>query len=138
MNPVQLTEPVEQAGGRHEVLRVPAMTRPFGDDDAASAVAQQGFSRCRDHGRVGVDHAVRKELHQVRLEQDALAANLHLQQLQPLADDLDQVGVVSIGRQDGHLRRRRVSKSRGIIFRCPPGQHAGQRRDGAGDQEIAA
>ena len=78
----QLTEPVEQAGGRHEVLDVPAMTGPFGDDDAASAVAQKGLSRGRDDGRVGVDDAIRKELHQVRLEQDALAANLHLQQLQ--------------------------------------------------------
>ena len=73
----------------------------------------------------------REELHEFRLQQDALAANLQLQQLQPWEMISTRSAWYLVRAKDSDLRRRRVRELRGSRSAVArPG--AGQRGTGAG------
>ncbi len=84
---------------------------PFRHDHAGRAGAQQRLRGAGDQRRMRVDDALGRVLDHVRLEQDALAAHVHLQQRQAATDDVGEVEVVARGRQQRDGRRRRDARS---------------------------
>ena len=52
------------------MLGVAPVARALRHDHLARAQAAKGLDRGRDHGRVGIDHARRVELDEVRLQDD--------------------------------------------------------------------
>ena len=73
-----LPQHVAQAALVDEVLDVPPVPRPLGDDDLAGPLALAQLDDGVDDARVGVDDLVAVVLDQVRLEDDALARERHV------------------------------------------------------------
>ena len=91
-----MAEDVAEATGLNEVFDIPPVPRPFGDNDLFGTFRLAQFDDRRDDERVRVDDLVAVVLDEVRLEDDALAAerNLGAKGLVLFADDFRQVAVV--------------------------------------------
>jgi hypothetical protein len=97
----QVGEGVEEPGGRHQVLGVTPVARSFGDHHLPRAQPAEGLHRGRDDGGVGIDHARRVELHEVRLEHDLSSDHGDAELAQALEHHLGQRHRVVAGGKDG-------------------------------------
>ena len=97
-----VVERVAQAGGERDRLRVTAMTRPLGHDDRGSTEPPECVRGGHHHPRVGVDRRALDELDEVRLEQDALAPHVRVDEPEPVEHDRFEVAVVAPRTEHGN------------------------------------
>src|SRR5262249_41063448 len=91
-----------KTGARQEVLDVATMARPFADDHLASTGFEKRGGGACDDARVRIDGRARFVLHHVWLQKDAAASNRSPKYLQASVDNIRQIGVVAVSRQNRH------------------------------------
>src|SRR5262245_5076863 len=80
-----------------QMLVVTAMAGSLGDGDLPCIETLEGFDRGRHHRRIRIDHSLRVELHEVRLEQHRWTGDVDTTQPYALDDALDQWRLIALG-----------------------------------------
>ena len=104
-----VVERVAEARGERDRLRVTAMARPLGHDDRGGTEPPECVRGGHHHPRVGVDRRALDELDEVRLEQDALAPHVRLDEPEAVEHESFEVAVVAPGTKHGDGRAARAS-----------------------------